>query len=262
MLGITLISTGILGILLSLAGLVAVAVVGSTVETALLRELATLDRALVITNDGLGVSKAALGDAETLIKGISATVGQATTAITTTQPTLSALEKLTGTSLPETIGNTRQALDSAQATARIVDGVLGTLSIFGADYNPEVPLNIAIGEVSESLAGIPDELKDVSQGIGSANKQVSAVAENLSDVATNLDALGAQMDEAAAVIEQYQALAGDLRGEVSAIKDAAPGWILAARIGLTLLLIWMGLAQIGLITQGAEHLRRDEISKL
>jgi chromosome segregation ATPase len=256
-LGLTLIATGVLGILLSIAGLIAVAMVGPSIEAGLLRELDTLDRALVITSDGLAVTETALADAETLIKGISSTVSQATTAITTTQPTLRTIEELTGTSLPETINNTRQALDAAQETARIVDGVLGTLAIFGVSYNPEVPLNVAISNVSTSLAEIPADLEEVSAGIGAANKQVSVVADDLSEVAASLEALGAQIGEAAGVIQQYQALAGDLRAEVSAIKEAAPGWIMAARVGLTLLLIWMGLAQIGLITQGGERLRRD-----
>lgn len=262
LLGFTLIGTGILGIVLSLAGLVAVAVAGSAAEAALLRELATLDRTLVITSEGLGVTEAALGDAQALIEGIGTTVGQATTAITTTQPALSSLEQLTGSSLPQTIGSTRQALDSAQQTARIVDGVLGTLAIFGVDYNPEVPLNVAIERVSTSLADVPAELEEVSRGIGTANEQVSAVADDLGDVAANLDALSLQIGEATGVIQDYQALAGDLRAELSAVKEAAPRWILGARIGMTLLLIWMGLAQIGLITQGAERLRREGMGKV
>lgn len=262
MLGIILIGTGILGIVLSLAGLLAVAVVGSTAEAALLRELATLDRTLVITSEGLAVTEATLGEAQTLVKGISLAVGQATTAITTTQPTLTALESLTGSSLPETIDNTRLALDSAQETARVVDGALGTLRFIGADYNPEVPLNVAIGRVSESLAEVPAELKEVSRGIGAANEQVGIMADDLSDVATSLAALSAQIGEATQVIQDYQTVASDLRAELSAVKAAAPGWILAARIGMTLLLIWMGLAQIGLITQGAERLRREELSKV
>lgn len=249
-LGITLISTGILGLVISIAGLIFVAIAGSAASGALSRELNTLDRALAATNDGLVVADSSLAEARTTLSSLSTTLEGATRAISDTQPTLAALEDLTGEGLPETIGSTRQALASAEEAARSAEGVLRGLNFFGLNYSPEVPLDVAIGEVSDSLGALNPSLAEVSLGLGTAGENLAIVADDLAEVAAGLDAIASSMGEATAVIEQYQSVVGDLRGELEAVREAAPGWITAARVGLSLLLIWLGFAQVGPLTQG------------
>lgn len=245
-----LIGAGGLGIFLSLAGLIFVVVAGGMAEAALLRELDTLDRALSATNDGLVIADSTLVETSGTLVLLGSTLGNATRTITETQPALDELQDLTGIGLPQTIESTRQALASAQETARVVDGVLSTVAIFGVPYNPEVPLSDAIGEVSASLAELPASLAEVSDGLGTASANLETVAADLQQVPTGLEAIAANVSEATTVIGQYQTIVADLRAEVASVREAAPGWFLLVRLGLALLLIWLGLANLGLLAQG------------
>lgn len=254
--GVTLIVAGSLGLLLSLSGLIFVTIAGSAAEGALSRELDIFDQALTTTSDGLAIADSTLANSRNTLAALSATLDQATTAITETQPMLASLEELTGEGLPATIGSTRQALASAQATAQIVDRALSAAAIFGVPYNPEVPLGVAIGQVSDSLADLPADLEEVSVGLGTANDNVGQLASELKQVSAEITTIARSVGEASAVVEQYQGVVDDLRGEIAAIREGAPLWIMLVRLGLTLLLIWLGLAQVGLLSQGWERLGR------
>lgn len=258
LLGGVLIATGLLGILLSFAGMVFTARAGIAAQQALSRQLTTLDRALTATAEGLTIADTALTDAERTLGALSDTIGEATQAISETAPTLDTLQDLTGTSLPASITSTREALDSARETARVADRVLGALSFLGLDYNPEVPLNVAIGRVSDSLAPVPAELANVSAGLTTAETSLAQVTANLQDVGEGIDAIAVSVRESAGVVEQYQEVVDDLRGEVAAVAEAAPGWIGWLRWGSFTLLVWMALANIGLLAQGWELAGRGQ----
>jgi methyl-accepting chemotaxis protein len=254
--GTTLIATGLLGILISLAGLLFVAIVGAGVERVLMRELATLDQALTATADGLAIAEGSISEAEAALSSLNAALGNATTAISDTQPTLDTLHELTGTSLPQTIGSTRQALASAQETARLADSVLGALSFLGLRYNPAVPLSESIGEVSASLAEMPEDLNSVSVGVAAMGANLEVLTADLEAIGENIDAIKESVSESAAVMAQYQEVVGTLRKEVADLRAAAPFLIGAARLGLFLLLVWLALAQLSLLAHGYELLDR------
>lgn len=254
--GVTLMVTGVLGLLISLSGLIFVAIAGAAAEEALIRKLDTFDKALVATSDGLAIADSALAETRSTLIALGTALDNATTAISETQPMIARLHDLTGEDLPETIGSTRQALTSAQATAQIVDRVLSAAAIFGVPYNPEVPLGVAIGQVSDSLADLPADLEEVSIGLGTASDNIGQVASDMEKVSAGVTAIARSAGEATMVVNEYQVVVRDLRGEIAAIREEAPLWITLVRLGLTLLLVWLGLAQVGLLSQGWEMLGR------
>lgn len=248
--GAVLVGAGFLGLLISATGLFLVATVGTTAEAALERQLEALDKALLATSDGLAVAESSIAEARLALASLSATVDNVNRAIGDTQPTIDRLQEITGTGIPQTIDSTRQALASAQETARIADGVLGTVAIFGLRYDPDVPLNVAIEQVSASLGELPASLEQVSAGLETTNENMATVAGDLTRVARNIDAIGANVGEAAAVVDQYQVIVGDLRDDLATLREAVPFWLLSIRSMTILMLIWLALAQVGLLTQG------------
>jgi septal ring factor EnvC (AmiA/AmiB activator) len=254
--GATLIGTGLLGIALSLAGLLFVAIAGAGAQQALTRQIATLDQALVATADGLAIAEGSVSDAEAALGSLSTALVNATRAISDTQPTLDALQDLTGSTLPQTIDSTRQALASAEATARVADNVLGALSFLGLRYNPEVPLSDSIGQVSASLADVPAELSEVATGIATARASLEELTGDLEAVADDVDAIEESVSDSAEVVAQYQQVVGTLRAEIASVRETAPFWLGAARWGLFLLLVWLALAQLSLLAHGYELLGR------
>lgn len=258
-LGLLLIVGGLLGLALAAGGLLAVGLGMGQAERAIGARLDLADRALTTTGAGLAVAGAALADADATLGTLSATVGGATRAISDTLPTLTSVGALAGDELPTTIRSTQTALRSAQATARVIDQVLGAISSFGlisaATYNPQVPLSAAIGQVSASLDDLPESLVTIGAGLDQSTGSLRDVNRDLTQVAASVEEIGAGVRAAAGVVAQYQGLVAELQAEVRALQAGLSGWISLIRSGLLLLLAWMALAQAGMIAQGWGLLR-------
>lgn len=252
--GQILIGTGVFGLVLSIAGLIAAWQGATAASAAVERELAALDGALKTTDDGLALAASSLADARATLGSLTATLGGATQSITDTLPALDSLNALAGDELPATLRSTQAALGSAQETARVIDRVLGAISGFGlisaATYNPEVPLNESIGQVSASLGGLPESLEEVAAGVGDTRRNLGQLSGDLGEVAAGVGGVRANLDEAAKVVGQYREIVGDLRAQVVAVRSTAPAWITAGGVGVGLLMIWLALAQLSLFTQG------------
>ena len=259
--GVTLIGAGVAGVLFSLIALVFVARLMSNVQAAADQRLAQLDRALAATGDGLVVARDSLGRAKATMRSLHTTIEDASQAITDTLPALDRVGVLVGEDLPTTITSTRSALTSAQETARVADSLLGTISRFqliGAElYNPDVPLNVAIGQVAASLNGLPESLASVQGDLRQTTGNLGRVNAQIGSVAGDMDDIGASMTNAESVIAKYQDIVGELRGQVAEARRELPGWLSGIRLGISLVLLWLGIAQIGLLTQGWELVQRS-----
>jgi methyl-accepting chemotaxis protein len=258
--GIALIGAGLFGLVFSVIGLVVALRTIATLQSALNNELDVVDRALVTTSGGLDIAATSLTRAQTTVGTLRSTLLNTSEAITDTLPSLDTLATLTGTTLPSTIKSTQEALGSARETAKVADSVLGAVSSFNllsnATYNPAVPLNQAIGEVSNSLNDLPPSLATVDAGLRDARGNLERINANMDDVAEGVGEIGDSVRDAQLVVGQYQTLVGDLRGEVARVRLAAPRWLNAVAWGASLALVWLALAQVVLLTQGWELMQR------
>ena len=259
--GVALIAAGVAGVLFCVLALVVVSRLLSDVQAAADRRIAQLEGALAATGDGLVVAHDSLGRAEVTMRSLHTTIDGASQAITDTLPALDRVGVLVGQDLPTTITSTRSALASAQETARVADGLLGTISQFqliGAEtYNPKVPLNVAIGQVADSLNDLPASLASVQGDLRQTAGSLGKVNAQIGSVAGNMGEIGASMADARSVIAKYQGVVGELRAEVADTRRDLPGWLSAIRLGISLVLLWLGIAQIGLLTQGWELIQRS-----
>jgi hypothetical protein len=141
--GALLIIAGIIGLGLSLAGLIVGLPALGSAEQMLDRRLTDLDQALSAAADGLRIADDSLSGAAGTITAIETTVRSSGQAISDTLPTVDRIGILIGEDIPRTIRSTQQALESARETARVADAILGAISrtgLLGNVYNPEVPL--------------------------------------------------------------------------------------------------------------------------
>jgi hypothetical protein len=260
-LGFALLIAGALGLILCFGGLFVVGPALRTLEGGLTSELAVADRALTATADGLDLASTSIAEAEVTIASLSASLLEATRAITATTLTLSSVGTLAGTDLPATVRSTQTALDSAQATAQIVDDVLGALdnipfvNLTGA-YNPEVPLSSAIGDVSTSLDPIPVTLVSIAGGMETTADSLEQVNTNLVRAAQSVADLSGNVRDAGIVVEQYQAVVNDLDAELTRLQTSAPIWLGALRWGAWIGFFWLVITQLGLIVYGLDLLGR------
>ena len=136
--------------------------------------------------------------------------------------------------------------------------VVTTIPLLGLDrYDPEVPLSEGVMEVASSLDGIPRSLSKAQEGLVSASDSLETMQTEIDGLSGEVGQIGMTLEGSRAVIQEYQAVVAEMQGMVSMVQQGLPQWLNWARWGLWLLLIWLGIAQFGLITQGWELVARS-----
>lgn len=264
-LGGSLLAAAVVGLAVSLAGLIFTLRVQEQVGRSLISMVDLLDRTLTTTESGFDMADSALDDAIAALDSLQSTVYSAETVMRTTLPTLESIGELVGEKLPNTIRSTRRALTTAQTAARNVDNFLSTLSglplIGRAIYNPETPLNQTIGSVSDSLKDTPEMLSGSKKSIDQMTDSLGTIQTDMKGVSGNLRSITASAAEAQRVLREYQASVSDLHREVERIQERLPSWLRLATAGTILLFVWLALAQIAIAMQGLELLARGKPDK-
>lgn len=257
--GLLLIGAGIVGLVISLAGFFIGLPALNAAEETLTNRIADLDQALIAAADGLTIADASLAGATETLIAVETTVRSSGQAISDTLPTIDRIGTLVGVEIPRAIRSTQQTLASARETARIVDAALGAISRIGLlsanAYNPDVPLNQAIQQVSDSLDPLPASLGSVRDRLTVTGANLRQIGANTEKVAENVATINASFRDARQVISRYQMLVTDLRSDLATLRATLPVWFGAARVVLVILSAWFALAQIALFAQGLTLLR-------
>jgi hypothetical protein len=124
-------------------------------------------------------------------------------------------------------------------------------------YNPEIPMHEAVGNVAASLETIPASLREAEAGLDAAGTSLDMLQGNLGAMTSGVGQIAGSLEESRAVVSQYQGIVSDVQGMITNVRTSLPQWLQWLRIGLSLVLIWLGIAQIGLITQGWELVARS-----
>ncbi len=258
--GIVLITVGAISLAASLAGLFAIWTVHQPATDAALAALNLFGDTLDTTNDALKVTTDSLQSASDTVATLERTSLTAAQTMSTTRTTLGALSILVGNDLPSAIESSRTALKSAQSSAVVVDNVLTALSrapLINIQYNPAVPLNVALGDVAKSLDNLPPTFSTI-------DRNLNDTAASLDQVVTSLDALPrttqqAQRDiaDAQQVVARYKGEVGRLQDQIRSIRASLPAALTAITVGLTFVVFWLGMTQIQVLAKGLDLLRGD-----
>lgn len=262
--GIALIVAGVIGLVLSIGGLVVLPRLERQIEAVSAEQFEVLDRALAATLEGLLTAETSLVQAVQGVETLEVIIADVGLAIDETAPVLDVASELLGEQLPTTIQATQETLTSVATSAQLVDDFLGMISaipLLGTDrYNPDVPLHQGFQDVSDGLDGIPELLLTAGEGLGAGTESLQDVEAGFAAMGQSIGETAASLGSAQSVLLDYQQIVRDLQGTISSVRESLPGWLRALRWGLTLGLVWLGIAQIGLMTQGWELLRRRNTS--
>jgi len=256
--GTTLIITAILGVVLSAGGMIVTGIYSARLTANLTEALSGVSDTLVITSESLDLSMGVLTEASTALDALVLTMEAVDASLEASKPTMDELSSLLGTDLPETIKSTQDSLASAQTSAKNIDAILTTLSKFpflgSLVYNPDIPLNVTLGEISDSLDGFPTSLSTAQRSLDRASKNFESISGELDNISASADEIGSSTEEAKLVIKDYQEVVSRLQSRVAGMQTSLPRTLNWVKLVLVILLIWLGLAQIGLILQGCQLL--------
>jgi len=263
--GIALIVAGIAGLIFSAAGLVFLARIEQQVETALMEQLERVDGTLTMTANGLSVAETSLTKASEAVASLEGTMVRLGKTISHSAPLLDIATEVIGKELPEGIETTRETLTAVADSAKLVDDVLALVTgipLLGLEaYSPDVQLHKGISRVSDSLYRLPRLLSTAQDGLDSAKDDLEEVEGDFATMAENIGAIATDLENAQLVLVQYQQIVSDLQDGVASARQSLPMWLWMLQIGLSLVLIWLGVAQLALITQGWELIGRSRVSR-
>jgi hypothetical protein len=158
-----------------------------------------------------------------------------------------------GEDLINTITNTQTALNSAQASAVVIDNILSTISkipLIGLTYNPKTPLNKALGEVSTSLDPVQTSLKNFQTNLDTTQANIQLLKDQISALDEKIITINSNLLKAQAAIDSYRSQVDLLKSSVERAKTNLPAWITKLAWILTAIIIWLLLIQIGILIQG------------
>ena len=161
------------------------------------------------------------------------------------------------TSLDVTTHNLIATLDAASDGLNIVDNTLNAAS----------GTLIATAQTTETIAQTVTEINTIANGIVAIVNMIGGekespesnsfdITKDLRTMTVNLNKVTTSLDDADDVIDVYYETVNNTINQLEAIRQNGPIWVTIFSVFLTILLIWLALAQIGLILHGSELLRK------
>ncbi len=249
------------GMLFSLYGLVQIWRVQPVLVEGLTSELDLIHNTVSTTSLGLSAISDTFKTVSSNVEALQTTTLSLAQSIHGAQPMMDTLGKLVGQDLPNTINATQISLDSASASALLIDNVMGSITnlpLLGLEkYAPAVPLHTALGSVSGSLGKLTPALADMKTNLKLAQDNLGNIETEVLRMGSNIEQIKGNLENARQVIIQYQQESKVLLTQVESARKSLPGWTKSLALFLSLALIWLFITQIGLLFKGWELLFPD-----
>jgi conjugal transfer/entry exclusion protein len=196
--GIALMTAGVMGILLVIAGIIFLVRVGPRVEASVAESLELIDRTLSTTEEGLVLAEDSLAQVVETVESLEATMASVGQTIYGTVPLVDSVADLLGERLTETIKATQDTLSSVAKSAKLVDNVLSIVTaipFIGTDrYQPEIPLHVGLEKVINSLDEIPDSLGAAQEDLTSSSGKLDAMQDDFTTMADNIGQIATSLE--------------------------------------------------------------------
>lgn len=255
--GLLLILAAVGGLLFSIGALVVIWRAEPNISTNMQNVVTLLSDTLETTSQGLVVTKDSLRASVDTIGNLQSVMETTASTIESTNPMVDDIAALMRDDLPNTIEATRQSLATAQESARVIDGLLGSLSSIpligsGIGYNPEVPLSEALGSVGDSLQGLPESFAGMEENLRNTQSNLETFEADMTVMAASVGQIETSVAQYELVVDGYATSIGQIQSQLTTLSVQIPQITRGLLWALTAFLIWMALVQLGLFTQGWE----------
>ena len=269
LLGVFVMIAGVLGLLLSLAGLVSVWVVKPTVVGYVNSTILTLDNSIGTSQKAMEVTAQALGETVTSVNALSNMLSTTATTVKETQPVLDQINLMMGKTVPSTLQSASDSLKTAQQAAEVLDSAIKSLDNFRAvlsatpmlgmfvempdqPYNPDVPLASSLGELATTIESLPDTFTDMSSNLDKADDNMVTIQSNLTTMSDSVSLISESLSEYEAMVDQSQSSMDDLKSLLTNIQGNLTNILNGVAIVMSLFLLWLLAAQVVILSQGWE----------
>ncbi len=256
--GYVLVANAVVGLALACAGLV-----GLWWFTPRIADAATdglvLARRTVDTTSGLltGVDDA-VRTARDSLGTIHASMTNAADTLATTSSLTRSASRIAGQDVATVLREADDALGAVEQSAQLADRTLTLIArapLIGLRYQPKVPLGEGVAGVRRSLAALPASLTAVERDLVATSSNLADLQNYIVRLDGSLTAIETSLADLARVTTEYRVIAASLSEDLAQLEQTVPTMLRLALLFGTAVMIWLAIAQLGLLTQGLERLR-------
>lgn len=268
-LGVLVMIAGILGLALSLTGLVGVWVIKPTAAEYANTTIVALNQSVNTSLEAMQVTGQALEATIESVDALSSMLSATAATIRDTEPVLNHVNFFIGERLPTTIESVTTSLESAQQGARVLDSAIQSLESFqsvlsGAPllsafveqpeqaYDPEKPMAESLGELATSLEDLPELFTEMAADMDKADDNLEIIYSNLTTMSESVALISESLGEYEVMIEQSQSSMENLGAMLSNIQNNLQNILNGVAITFSLFFIWLLAAQVVIFSQGWE----------
>ena len=242
----------------------------SGAEAALDETIAALGSAqdgLTTTSNTIG----ALGDTLTTAEVAALRVSQT---LSDTQPLLDEANTIVTTTVPDSLDTVQATIPQMTEVAGVIDDTLTTLSTFqyeqsilgidinfglGVEYEPEIPFDVSVEQVGDSLDGVPDQMRDLGVEIDVTAGNLQLVSDDLEQIAGDIGNVNDNITDLPIALDQINSSLTTTTDQIRSIRNGLPEQLENVRRGALIFAIWLGTVQLAPLYLGFELLsgRRD-----
>lgn len=259
--GIVLIIIATLSLFASLFGVIQIWTIRQPLADAAVVGIDLFAETLNTTSDAMRVVSDSLQSASDTVTTLQRTTLSVAETMSTTRTTVGSFANLMGKDLPTSIDAARTALKSAQSSAVVVDNVLTTLSrvpFINIQYNPDVPLDVALGNVAKSLDNLPPMFSTTERDLNATVDSLAQVVTSLNELPKTTQQMQRNITDAQKVVARYQSEVDGLQKLIKAIKASLAQALMAVELALAFLVFWLGVTQVQVLLKGLELLLRSD----
>jgi hypothetical protein len=252
-LGLALVIVSAASLLIGAAAIVAAWSIRGPLTGNLIATLDLASDALMTTEDALATADDGLAAADRSLADVRAMTALSRTTLGDTRTALERMATLTRTDIPQSLAAARTALASAQASARLVDRVLGGLAsvpLVNLDYRPDVPLGDAIGQVNASIEKLPTNIAAIGSSLDEITANLAEADRSLSRLQREVAPLGPTLEQARALAGRYRTQTARLREQLDTARATIPWATTLAAVGVTFTTLWLAAVQVAVLRAG------------
>ncbi len=272
LLGVFVMTAGILGLVLSLAGLAALAMARPTLTASLNATVDTLSTSVDVSRQTLAVTNQALGATVASVDALSDMLSTTATTVEETQPVIVQVTTLMSVTLPTTLDAVSASLTAAEEAARSLESAIRSFETFQAvlqatplisafvpasqqTYAPDKPLADSLAELNASLQDMPSTFVSISGSVDKADDNLSLIKDNLVTMSESASLISASLGQYQAMIGESQTSMGNLQSLLADLQSNLERILNVALVVAGLFLAWLLAAQVVIFSQGWELYR-------
>jgi hypothetical protein len=120
-------------------------------------------------------------------------------------------------------------------------------------YAPEISFTDSLEDVSTSLDPISQSLVDMESTLNTTQGNMIMITAQLRIISRNIGDLKTSLFDIQLVLDKYQKVIATAQERVESIRSNLDTIITVTAWIFTIIFIWLGIAQLGLLTQGLER---------